>query len=54
MRMRDFIRKNRGKIDEVIRLHLPPDVKINDKEREVWVRNDEMLYNWARLLGVKI
>lgn len=54
MKMRDFIRKNRKEIDEVIEQelgHTP--FRRNDDERELWVRNNEPLYRWAKREGVK-
>lgn len=45
--MRDFIRENR---EELTRLT----GATNDREREMWIANDEGLYNWARRSGVDI
>lgn len=53
MSKRDFIRKNRARIDEVINAK-GATIEINDKEREMWVLNDEGLYNWARSEGVRV
>lgn len=55
MRMRDFIKKHRKEIDECI--HSVPgmeDYRLNDKEREEWIKNDEGLYLWAKEEGVPI
>lgn len=55
MSKREFIRNNRKAIDEVIReVVANPDLKINDREREMWLLNDEGLYSWARQEGVRI
>lgn len=67
MKMREFIKQNRGGIDAVIngtrfqhdgnggRGTIPdPPPKYNDDERREWVLNDEGLYRWARGEGVKI
>jgi hypothetical protein len=35
-------------IDEVIKGACPNSPRLNDDEREVWVLNDEYLYNMAR------
>ena len=52
MRMRDFIRENRDELSKCI-LKVCPNCKLNDKEREMWVLNDEGLYSWAKSEGVK-
>ena len=52
--MRRFIRKNREAIDKAIRSACPNVGSLNDRERELWILNDEGLYNWARSEGVKI
>ena len=31
-----------------------PGYDIDDEERELWILNDEGLYNWARSEGVQI
>lgn len=57
MSMKQFIRQNRKAIDEHIVRVLGGDPEAhchrNDRERHLWVRNDESLYNWARSEGVK-
>lgn len=53
MRMREFIRNNRQVIDEVIKRVTKLDTRINDAEREMWVMNDEGLYQAAASEGVK-
>lgn len=55
MRMREFIRKNRKELDECIRDAVgDPKYRINDEERQTWVLNDEVLYNWAKREGVPV
>ena len=46
MTMQDFIDEHYEEIDEVIKSHVPH-CKIDDEEREMWILNDEGLYNWA-------
>ena len=47
-----FIRDNRKEIDAAIRRVC--DCRLNDRERRLWVLNDEGLYLWARSEGVRI
>lgn len=67
MTLRDFIKKNRANIDATIndvtyrhdgnggRGTVPfPPPKYNDRERRLWVLNDEGLYYQARREGVRI
>ena len=55
MSKREFIRTNRKEIDKAIRDRLnDPDYRLNDEEREMWLLNDEGLYNWARSAGVNL
>lgn len=49
--IRDFIRKNRAGIDAFIRSQCD-NCRLNDHEREMWIRNDSGLYSWARSEGV--
>lgn len=51
--MRDFIRENREEIDRAI-LRVCPNCRLNNDEREMWIRNDEGLYSWARSEGVSV
>ena len=54
MRLRDFIKENREELDRCITRACPNVGRLNDKEREEWILNDEPLYRWARNEGVKI
>lgn len=47
MTMRAFIRANRAEITARTGA-------ANDRERELWVLNDEGLYRWARRCGVPV
>jgi len=51
--MRDFIKENRTEIDEHIKAACS-NCRLNNSEREDWIRNDEVLYFWARRSGVKV
>jgi len=53
MTLKQFIRDNRQQLDEIIQAASRGAPK-NDSERELWVMNDEGLYNWARSEGVNI
>ena len=53
MTLRQFIKENRQALDEIIQ-GLAPGSSKSDSERELWVLNDEDLYNWARSEGVRI
>ena len=53
MQLGEFIKKNREKIDGVIRVKGAKGT-LNDEERRQWILNDEGLYNWAKKEGVKI
>jgi hypothetical protein len=53
MRLRDFIRKHKKEIDEYIHGEVP-DLHLNDEERENWIRNDVVLYHWARSHGMNV
>jgi len=65
MRMRQFISENRQGIDNIINRELfrydgnggrgtipDPPPRRNDKERQLWIENNEQLYSWARVSGV--
>ncbi len=58
MRLRDFVRAHRAEIDTAIAriMHGAHDgnrklPRINDSDREDFIRNDEGLYSWARSEG---
>jgi hypothetical protein len=52
--MRTFIRQHRPAIDAAIKQACPNCRRLNDRERELWILNDESLYRWARRSGVRI
>ena len=58
--IREFIQENREEIDKAIRSALnrgrttPMERTINDKDRRLWLINDEGLYHWALSEGVKV
>lgn len=52
--IKSFIEENRVAIDEVIMANNPPNAFIDDHERELWILNDESLYDWACREGVDI
>lgn len=63
MRLREFIKQNREEIDRVVHsIQSRPNtqgermspIKLNDKDREEWVMNEEGLYRWARSSGCRI
>ena len=55
MRLQDFIRSNKEDIDKhIIEICECSMSSIDYRERELWVLNDEMLYNWARSEGANI
>ena len=56
MKLRDFIRANRAELDQCIAraLGMETNPNPNDRERELWVLNDEGLYSWARSEGCTI
>jgi hypothetical protein len=53
MTMKEFIEEYRQEIDEEIK-RVCNNCRINDRERRLWILNDEGLYNWARSEGVRI
>lgn len=53
MNMKQFIRQNRSEIDMYIKESCD-NCKLNDEEREMWIRNDEGLYNFAKRYGVRL
>lgn len=56
MRLQTFIKENRTKLDACIAraLNLDTNPNANDRERELWVLNDESLYRWAQSEGCTI
>ena len=54
MTLKQFIREHRAELTQVILRACPNAGPINDKERRLWILNDEGLYLWARSEGVKI
>lgn len=53
MGLRQWIRENREEIDKAI-LSVNPCNRCNDEERELWVKNNEGLYLWAKAEGVRV
>ena len=53
MTMKQFMKDHRPAIDSYI-LRMVPGARLNDKERRLWILNDEILYRWARKEGVRI
>jgi hypothetical protein len=51
--MRSFIREHAAELREAIRKACP-NCRIDEHEMEMWIRNDEGLYHWARGEGVKL
>jgi len=51
--MQDFIRENKTEIDKAIK-SVVPSAQLNNRERRLWILNNEGLYNWARSEGVRI
>lgn len=51
--LKQFVRENRKEIDGYIKTACPNIGKLNDGERQLWIQNDESLYNWAKSEGVK-
>ena len=53
MTLTQFIQENRSDIDSFIRSQVP-ECNIDNDERELWILNDEGLYNWALSESVDI
>lgn len=51
--LREFVKRHRSEISEVIRALCPNVGSLNDEDRRQWVMNDEGLYRWARSWGVR-
>jgi len=54
MTLDKFIKKNRGKIDRVIKKSWPKVKALNDAERKVWILNERVLLLWVEAQGVTI
>ena len=56
MKIQEFIKENREELDQYIAnaLGRKTNPLPNDRERRLWIDNDEKLYNWARSYGCKI
>lgn len=56
MTLKQFIKEHRADLDACIARTLgeSKNPNANDKERCLWVLNDEGLYRWARSEGVRI
>ena len=61
MTLKQFIRENKEDIDIVIEMrtegrNINTDLfnRYNNRERELWVKNDQALYLWAKDSGVKL
>jgi hypothetical protein len=53
MTLKQFIKDNKAEIDAAIK-RVCDNCRLNDRERRLWIANDEGLYNWARSEGVRI
>lgn len=53
MKLKDFIKENKDEIDKAIK-RVCNNCKLNNKERKMWILNDESLYRWAKSNGVRI
>ena len=53
MTLNQFIRENRKEIDTAIK-RVCDNCRLNDRERRLWILNDESLYRWARSNGIRI
>jgi len=55
MTKKAFLKAYRDEIDSIIRDRLnDPNYKLSDRERWLWVLNEEQLYWWAKREGVKV
>ena len=52
MKLSDFIDENRYELNECINRVLDRELVNDDDETELWILNDEGLYNWAENCGV--
>ena len=55
MTLQEFIDKHRGELTKYIETWpgICVECDIDDDERELWIANDESLYNWAKNEGVE-
>lgn len=53
MTLKQFIKENKAEIDAAIK-RVCDNCRMNDRERRLWILNDEGLYRWARSEGVRI
>jgi hypothetical protein len=53
MTLKEFIKENKDEIDAAIQM-ASPGTRLSDSERRLWILNDEGLYRWAKIEGVKI
>ena len=56
MTKRNFIKEYKSQLIEYINRKLSDDLtkNVSNSEIEMWILNDEPLYNWARSCGVRI
>lgn len=52
MTIEDFIKENQAQIDYWICKETGSNDPLDNQERELWVMNDQALYNWAKDEGV--
>lgn len=52
MTIERFIKRHRREIDATIHA-MVPGAKLDNDEREMWITNDEGLYDWALREGVE-
>jgi len=53
MTLAEFIKENKTEIDTAIK-SVCSNCELNNRERRLWILNDEGLYSWAKSEGVKI
>ncbi len=54
MTLEKFIKKNRRRIDRIIKRNWPKVKSLNDLERKVWILNEVSLLHWVEAQGVKV
>lgn len=52
--MKAFLKEHRTELDAYITKVCSNIGRLNDRERAMWIANDETLYNWARGEGVNV